>query len=54
MSNVFVDMLENYAMPQIEEDRILIFQFDGTLPHEGLNRNFPGQSAGVDHSGLAI
>jgi hypothetical protein len=28
----FLDMLENYLMPQTEEDSDLIFQFDGA-PH---------------------
>jgi hypothetical protein len=45
-SNVFVDMLQNYVMPQTEDDPDLIMQLGGAPPYfcssvrEGLNSSF--------------
>lgn len=48
-SNSFLDMLKNYALPQLSSSDNLILQLDGEpayvahIDHDCLNLNFPGQ-----------
>jgi hypothetical protein len=51
-SNVFLDMLENYVLPQNDDDPDFILQLDGVPPnfgyivHESLDRHFLGRWTG--------